>query len=527
MSQYKEILRLKSLDCSISEMARRLNLSKSTVLKHFNRLQAASMTWEEAKDLSEESLTERVIPKFKAKQHRIDPDWEKLIYEQDSKRLSLWDAWNRYKEMNESSTDLLSYSAFCRRYKKYRKENPHNVEDMIATMEWEPGDAIQIDYSGDGLYYIDIDTGERKEAQVFLGCLAYSNYMFCYATKRQTRDDWLDAIIEMFRFFDGVARYIYLDNSTSLVTKASKYDPKICTEFKSLCDYYGTIGYPVAPNSPRHKAAVERISGLYQQWIRPELVTRRFFSIEDLNTELAKEVAKANLRQLHNKLEQSRYDRYMKEQAYLLSHPALPYEKSTIVKELKVRKESCIRLGNHRYSVPYIYINEKVKVLSFTRKGVLRIYNPKTGEEIATHNIKTESDIQQNSIKLEHMPAHIQEVYEDSSEKLKRLKAVGPSTEKLSKMVINGHDKKRAARILQGMVSTLKRIGKKAMELCCESAIEFKQHTFEGFQKVVSRYDERQEATRALRQNKKMNLNASSKNIRGSAHYKRKDQDNG
>ena len=57
-----------------------------------------------------------------------------------------------------------------------------------------------IDYSGDGLLGHDTK-GKAFKGQVFVGVLGHSGYIFAWVTSAQTREDWLQSIAEMFKFF--------------------------------------------------------------------------------------------------------------------------------------------------------------------------------------------------------------------------------------------------------------------------------------------------------------------------------------
>ena len=151
-----------------------------------------------------------------------------------------------------------------------------------------------IDYSGDGLPLNPRNTDECTSGQIFVGVLPASRYNFCCATPHQTRDDWLDAQVKMLEFFGGVPRHIYLDNSTSLVVKSDKYAPKICREYRDFCDYYTTIPVAVRPMKPRDKAMVENAVGLVQKFVLRPLQDRTFFSLEEMNKALLKELDKLN-----------------------------------------------------------------------------------------------------------------------------------------------------------------------------------------------------------------------------------------
>lgn len=61
--------------------------------------------------------------------------------------------------------------------------------------QWLPGQAVMVDYSGDGLPALI--GSEHVELQIFVAVLPYSGYTFAYATPDQTRKSWLHSIREM------------------------------------------------------------------------------------------------------------------------------------------------------------------------------------------------------------------------------------------------------------------------------------------------------------------------------------------
>ena len=118
-----------------------------------------------------------------------------------------------------------------------------------------------IDYSGDPLYYTD-PNGKQRKAEIFVGVMPYSNFIFCTATSDQTRQSWLLGCKAMLEYFGAVPEYIFLDNSTSLVTRADLYEPQYCAEFKGFAGYYGFSPPAVRPGKPRDKAAVEDVASV-------------------------------------------------------------------------------------------------------------------------------------------------------------------------------------------------------------------------------------------------------------------------
>lgn len=57
---------------------------------------------------------------------------------------------------------------------------------VSMSFQWTLGDVAMIDYSGDPLYFVE-PSGKRHKAEIFVGVMPYSNYIFCVATLDQTR----------------------------------------------------------------------------------------------------------------------------------------------------------------------------------------------------------------------------------------------------------------------------------------------------------------------------------------------------
>ena len=59
---------------------------------------------------------------------------------------------------------------------------------------------------------IDGATGEIRRAEVFVGVLGASSYVFAQATWTQSLPDWIAAHVNMLAAIDGVTRQIVSDN---------------------------------------------------------------------------------------------------------------------------------------------------------------------------------------------------------------------------------------------------------------------------------------------------------------------------
>ena len=74
------------------------------------------------------------------------------------------------------------------------------------------GDKLFVDYAGQTVPIINRDTGEIRQAQVFVAVLGASNYTYCEATWTQSLPDWLGSHARALTFFGGSPKLMVPDN---------------------------------------------------------------------------------------------------------------------------------------------------------------------------------------------------------------------------------------------------------------------------------------------------------------------------
>lgn len=338
----QEILRQALSGASRQVIARELGISKSTVQRYLDRIKQANLTLEQAIGLKSHDLETCLGVGAKVRSGFHEPDFETIYCRHNVRgknRRSLKNLWDSYRATVPKGASALGYKGFCKAYARFCQNLPVSCREVELINQWDFGYVAMIDYSGDTLPWTPNGLGKVAAAQIFVGVLPASGYIFCCATKRQTRDDWLDAQTKMLTFFGGVPKHIYLDNSTSLVTKPDKYCPRICRQYREFCDYYGTIPVAVRPGKPRDKAMVENAVYQCQRFILTALRGRQFFSLEEINRAIGKELLKLNARPLTTRFDGlSRADLMEEEKIALRPLPSIPYELSSVSKILKVQK---------------------------------------------------------------------------------------------------------------------------------------------------------------------------------------------
>jgi transposase len=96
------------------------------------------------------------------------------------------------------------------------------------------GEKLFIDYCGPTLTVVDPDTGEFRQAQVFVAVLGASNYTYAEVTWSQGLEEWVMSHARCFEYFGGVPELVIPDNLKSGVSKACRYEPDLNPTYQQL-----------------------------------------------------------------------------------------------------------------------------------------------------------------------------------------------------------------------------------------------------------------------------------------------------
>lgn len=223
-----------------------------------------------------------------------------------------------------------------------------------------PGYILFVDYSGRKPTFIDGASGALVEAELFVGVLGASQYVFATCTPSQSEIDWLDAHRKMFDFFGGCAAVTVPDNLRSAVTKPGR-NLVINRSYQAFLEHYGVAVVPARPYCPRHKGMVENSVKIAQHEIMAPMRHEVFHSLEDLNRAVAALCEELNTRPFQC-FPDSRRDRFLaQDKPALRALPATEYVSVKWMMPQRVPKTYHIKVLDHFYSVPHRYMGRKVE----------------------------------------------------------------------------------------------------------------------------------------------------------------------
>lgn len=409
MSTIKQVLRYHLEGISNRKTAQLVGLNKETVNKYVNIAKADSMTIKELLKLDDPILEGRfrggnpayTDARFEDFKNRL-PYLVKEMANRKKTHVTLELLWQEYKKERPDGYSLTQF-----RY-HYRQNVIASKEVRASTtlkVLHQPGAKIYIDFTGDKMYYIDKDTGEYIYPEVFVASLPYSDYTFALAVPTQRAEDFIFAITQCFKFLGGVPHVIVPDNLKAAVIKPDKYQPKINRILQDMANHYECRIEPARSYHPKDKPNAEGDVKIIYQRVYAALRKRQFFSLEELNEAISEKIGLHNQKRMQQN-DYSREERFLaKEKPALKPLPENDFEILSY-SDHKVGINGFIYMGGEKryYSVPHIYINQEVKVIS--SRSIIKIYY--NCQLIATH----ERPIRGNDkyiYKDEHLASHSRE----------------------------------------------------------------------------------------------------------------------
>ena len=381
---FNEIVKLKEKGLSQRKIAEILGISRNTV-KRVNDILDGDVT------------IERIPDRRETKERDNDyylPDFSVLAKELVKPGVTM----KLLHEEYVASCHMTHKKAYkITQFKKYFNDHLGKTQ-FTDIIRHKAAERIEVDWAGDRPFWFDEFTGEKVYGHLFVGVLSFSGLAFAMATVDMKMPSWIKCHIKMYEYFGGVSKILVPDNLKTGVTKHTKDEIVINKTYEDMADHYGTIIIPARVKRHKDKSKVENTVYRLEIDILARLRNMTFFSCEEYNEAIIRELKIFNERPFQKK-EGSRYKIYLDlEKDVLYPLPIRPYELATY-KSAKVQANSCIAYKKNFYSVPYEYIGKEVE-LKITDKELYILLDK---QEIARHEI-VKDKIGHYSIEPSHMP---------------------------------------------------------------------------------------------------------------------------
>jgi transposase len=461
MRKIREVLRLKyELKLNHRQIGKSLSISPSSVSRVANDAAAKGLTWPLPEGLSDSELDAMI---YGDKQQKIgpytEPDWSGLSKELQKKSVTKHLLWQEYCQ--QTPLNPYSYSQFCHHFRQWCKKKEVPMRQLHRA-----GEKLFVDYAGQTMPITDPNTGEVKEAQIFIAVLGASNYIYTEASYSQSLPDWVMAHVRAFEFIGGIPEVIVPDNLKSAVSKACRYEPDLNPTYQQLAVHYNCTVIPARPYKPKDKAKAEVGVQIVERQILARLRNRTFHSLGALNKAIKSLLNTLN-EQPFQKLPGTRRSRFIElDKPALRALPKQAY-RYTAVLVRRARNDYHVDFEGHFYSLPYILASKKVTLHSCG--NVLEIYHDH--KRVATHVKHEEKGC--HTTMTEHMPtSHQKHAQSTPAELTRQAKKIGNTTLKLIQDILKeGIHAEKGSRMCLGILNLSRKYGATRLENACQRAL--------------------------------------------------------
>ena len=505
MRKIKDVLRLKfEVGLPQRQIARSCGLGKTTVADCLARFERSELSWPAALQLDEATLERKLYPPspLLPTSARAQPDWASIHRELRRKGVTLTLLWHEYRAAHPEG---FGYSWFCEQYAAWVGKL-----DVVMRQEHRGGERLFVDYAGHTAEVVDQRTGAIRQAQIFVAVLGASSYTYAEATWTQRLPDWIGAHVRAFAFFGGVPELVVPDNLRSAVDKAHRYEPDINLTYQELASHYGVAVLPARVRRPRDKAKAEAGVQLIERWILAALRNRTFFSLGELNREIARLLEQLNTRPF-KKLPGTRRELFEQlDRPALRPLPAAPYQFAEW-KKVRVNIDYHVEVAGHYYSVPHALVKKTLEA-RISQHTVECFYR---GQRVASH-VRSPLKGRHTTV-AEHMPASHRQYAEWTPERIIRwAEKSGPATAGVIQSILQ-----RRAHPQQGFRSALgilrlgKGFGDERLEAACRRALQISACSYKSIESILRQGLDRQ----APPEQPEPELAIAHANVRGSEYY--------
>ena len=171
----KLILELRSAGMGRNAIAASRHISKNSVGDVFHIADRMGISYEDIAQMDEDTVYRKFYPdKFALESLYDKPDYEYVHQELKRTGVTLKLLWQEYQDKCRASGNIpMGYTKYCQGYSEYTI-----VNKLTNHLEHKPGVAVEVDWSGPTMTYVDTSTGEIVTVYLFVGTLPYSQYSY-------------------------------------------------------------------------------------------------------------------------------------------------------------------------------------------------------------------------------------------------------------------------------------------------------------------------------------------------------------
>ena len=482
---YKDIIiKHYAMSMSGSEIARQTGFSKSGVndfLRAFKKCE--DLQYPLPTGITNYGIAMKVygsVPGSGGRNENIKlPDYEeaaKLMATR--KNMTLMFLWNRYKKKcEEEGSRFYQYSQYCELYNRWCEENYETAHfDAVIAQKME------VDFAGQTFTMTEPLTGEIMTIVVFVAILPYSQYIYAEGMLSTKEPQWIEVNNHALDYFGGVPALVVCDNcKQAVIVNQDWIEPELNKDYADWADHYGTVILPAKVRKPKFKSSVENAVGILEKGLFHKLEEQQYFSLDQFNKDLWKELEALN-KEPFKKKEHNRYYYWEEEKLELMPLPSMHYEYMER-KTAKVSSDFHVRFDNAYYSVDKAFLHKKVSIKASS--SVVRIYSL-AGEFLYEWPRATRKG--QWSTDPEHLPENYKGFTQwNGPYFIQKASLVGKNTETVIRTILKSRQYEvQTYRMCLGILNFTKKYSNKALEECCKQAISLNKQKYTFIKNTIS-----------------------------------------
>ena len=482
---YKDIIiKHYAISMSGSEIARQTGFSKSGVndfLRAFKKCE--DLQYPLPTGITNYGIAMKVygsVPGSGGRNENIKlPDYEeaaKLMATR--KNMTLMFLWNRYKKKcEEEGSRFYQYSQYCELYNRWCEENYETAHfDAVIAQKME------VDFAGQTFTMTEPLTGEIMTIVVFVAILPYSQYIYAEGMLSTKEPQWIEVNNHALDYFGGVPALVVCDNcKQAVIVNKDWIEPELNKDYADWADHYGTVILPAKVRKPKFKSSVENAVGILEKGLFHKLEEQQYFSLDQFNKDLWKELEALN-KEPFKKKEHNRYYYWEEEKLELMPLPSMHYEYMER-KTAKVSSDFHVRFDNAYYSVDKAFLHKKVSIKASS--SVVRIYSL-AGEFLYEWPRATRKG--QWSTDPEHLPENYKGFTQwNGPYFIQKASLVGKNTETVIRTILKSRQYEvQTYRMCLGILNFTKKYSNKALEECCKQAISLNKQKYTFIKNTIS-----------------------------------------
>ena len=247
MTDYREIIRLKSLEFSNVAIANSLGCSRNTVSEVLKLAETHSLGWPIPDALSNTDIEHLFYPDRGNNEGRRLPDFEYIYNELAKPGVTLSLLWAEYcTKCEQEHTIPYQHTQFNDKYHAYASSKKATLR-----IKRKPGETMEVDWVGDTIHVYDVASGSDIPAYIFVAVLPCSLYSYAEAFPDMKSNHWIEAHVHAYSFFGGVTRILVPDNLKTGVIKNTRTELILNRSYQEMAEHYGTAIIPARPVKPK------------------------------------------------------------------------------------------------------------------------------------------------------------------------------------------------------------------------------------------------------------------------------------